>query len=68
MPDYSATMDFTFIVPPKKIALSDAVTPTIKVDASGSSLVMQAFLLRILPLLSISSREGAMDYVFETGV
>jgi|GEM_PF-6536734 len=66
MPDLSRIMQFTFIEEPAKISPGEDQTPTFKVDTSSLSLTLQAFLLRVLPLLTITAKNDALSYIFET--
>ena len=68
MAEFSKDVEFTFIEPPKQIVVDsedESDLPTIKIDVSKSDLVIQAILLRILPLISIESQEYGAEYVFE---
>jgi len=65
MADFSKEMSFTFIETPNEITLPEGPQSTIKVNTSSLSLTLQSFLLRILPLLTITAKENAMSYIFE---
>jgi len=63
MADFTKSVWFEFSVPPG----GSVKTPKVKVDASGSSTVLQAILLRILDTISIESLDGAAEIVFGQG-
>jgi len=68
MAKFSKNIEFTFIEPPEQIIVDpedESTLPTIKVDVSGSDSVLQALLLRILPLIKLNSQEYGAEYVFE---
>jgi len=60
---FSKEILFTFTMPPDALPVSDEA-PEIKVDTSGSDMVIQAILLRILPCLTIQSTNHAADFIF----
>jgi len=63
MADFTKNVWFQFSVPPG----GSVETPKVKVDASSSSTVLQAVLLRVLPTISIKSTSGAAELVFQQG-
>ena len=68
MAKFSKNIEFTFIEPPEQIIVDpedESTLPTIKVDVSSSDSVLQALLLRILPLIKLNSQEYGAEYVFE---
>ena len=68
MAKFSKNIEFTFIEPPEQIIVDsedESTLPTIKVDVSSSDSVIQALLLRILPLIKLNSQEYGAEYVFE---
>lgn len=68
MGDYAANINFTFIEPPASLNADpedESTFPVIKVDVSGSDMVIQALLLRILSLVRIESRNRGAEYIFE---
>ena len=68
MAKFSKNIEFTFIEPPEQIIVDPedkSTLPTIKVDVSSSDSVIQALLLRILPLIKLNSQEYGAEYVFE---
>ena len=67
MAKFSKNIEFTFIEPPGQIIVDpedESTLPAIKVDVSSSDLVIQALLLRILPLVRLNSREYGAEYYF----
>jgi len=68
MATFSKDVEFTFIEPPQQLVVdpdNEDTFPVIKVDVSNSDSVIQALLLRILPLLKIRSQEFGAEYIFE---
>jgi len=68
MATFSKNIELTFIEPPQTLVVdqeNEDTFPVIKIDVSNSDTVIQALLLRILPLLKIESRELGAEYIFE---
>jgi hypothetical protein len=65
----SKNIEFKFVVPPDAILFDEEdedTFPYIDVDASSLDMAWQAVLLRILPLITIESRNGGSNYMFDT--
>ena len=68
--DISKNIEFRFIVPPKELLFDENdenTLPQIDVDVSGLELSLQAILLRVLPLITITSKNGGSNYMFSSG-
>ena len=70
MADFTKNIEFRFIVPPAEIPFdpeNEMTFPYIDVDVSSLEMALQAILLRILPLITIESKNGGSNYMFSEG-
>lgn len=68
MATFSKNIEFTFTVPPEALDVDpddEDTFPKFKINTSGSDKSLQAVLLHILPCLTITSKEGGAEYVFQ---